>query len=251
MTASARSLAGRSSVAGPTSGAERRPALSRAEMPLREAGTRSGPAPLSASIRSPFATRADTGYQAGHSPFQDAAGMAGSTLASGLLRHRAPLLRFLRARGAADDAEDVLQELWFKAAAMDAGRIEDELAYLYRAAHNLLVDRHRAELRRRRREAEYQETAPSEEEPSAERTVHARDQLRRLDATLDALGERSELIFRRHRIEFVPQREIARELGISLSAVEKHLQKAYRALGELQEDAGRAGRPAGKRDDGD
>jgi RNA polymerase sigma-70 factor (ECF subfamily) len=47
-------------------------------------------------------------------------------------------------------------------------------------------------------------------------------------------GERTDHIFRRHRVEGASQKEIAKELGISLSAVEKHLQKAYRALIDLR-----------------
>jgi RNA polymerase sigma-70 factor (ECF subfamily) len=36
------------------------------------------------------------------------------------------------------------------------------------------------------------------------------------------------------------QRDIAAEFGISLSAVEKHLQKAYRAIAAWQQDDGTA-----------
>jgi DNA-directed RNA polymerase specialized sigma24 family protein len=48
------------------------------------------------------------------------------------------------------------------------------------------------------------------------------------------LGDRTDLVFRRYRVEGRSQKEIAAELGISLSAVEKHLQKAYRALVDLR-----------------
>ena len=37
------------------------------------------------------------------------------------------------------------------------------------------------------------------------------------------------------RVEGVPQRDIATQLGISLSAVEKDLQRAYRAIADLKE----------------
>ena len=39
----------------------------------------------------------------------------------------------------------------------------------------------------------------------------------------------------RYRIDGIPQREIAGEIGISLSAVEKHLQRAYRTVVETRE----------------
>ncbi len=58
----------------------------------------------------------------------------------------------------------------------------------------------------------------------------ARDQLRRVDAVLDTLPERTAFAFRAVRIDGVPQKQIAAEMGISLSAVEKHLQRGYRAV---------------------
>ena len=51
---------------------------------------------------------------------------------------------------------------------------------------------------------------------------------------MQRLARRGQLVFRRFRVEGVSQRQIADELGISLSAVEKHLQKAYRALIEVR-----------------
>ena len=76
--------------------------------------------------------------------------------------------------------------------------------------------------------------------PSGERVLIAREQLAAAEAELKALGERTDFVFRRYRIEGASQRAIADELGISLSAVEKHLQKAYRALLDLRRrfDAG-------------
>jgi RNA polymerase sigma-70 factor (ECF subfamily) len=43
-----------------------------------------------------------------------------------------------------------------------------------------------------------------------------------------------EQVFRRCRLEGVGQVAIARELGVSLSSVEKDLQKASRALAQLR-----------------
>ena len=168
--------------------------------------------------------------------------MAGGTLASNLLAHQVALLRYLRARGAGDEAEDLLQELWLKIEATGHAGVEDELAYLYRMAHNLMIDRHRGAMRRRRREMDFQDGVSWNEAPSAERTLIARDELGRIERTLRGLGERTDYIFRRHRIDNVAQRDIAVELGISLSAVEKHLQKAYRVMGT---------RAAGRRNGGD
>ena len=50
------------------------------------------------------------------------------------------------------------------------------------------------------------------------------------------LGPRVELVFRRFRLEGVGQKAIAEQLGVSLTTVEKDLQKAYRALIALQKN---------------
>ena len=172
-----------------------------------------------------------------------AAGRAHGETAGGLeqvyLVHRPQLLRFLRARGAGEAAEDLLQELWVRASAGASGPIRDPLPYLYRTANNLMLDRRREALRRARREEEYSD-AGEKTEPSSEQALAAREQLAEVARTLDGLGERTAAIFRRYRLDGRSQREIAEEQGISLSAVEKHLQRAYRALVELRRrfDAG-------------
>jgi RNA polymerase sigma-70 factor (ECF subfamily) len=160
------------------------------------------------------------------------------------LDNRPALLRFLRARGAGEAAEDLLQELWIKASAGAAGPIRDSLSYLYRTANNLMLDRRRAEIRQVRREVEYAGPGnggePASEAPHEERAMIAREELRTAQEALSALGERTEAVFRRFRLEGASQKQIAEEEGISLSAVEKHLQKAYRALIQLRSrfDAG-------------
>ena len=159
------------------------------------------------------------------------------------LVHREALLRFLRARGAGDDAEDLLQEMWIKASSA-GGPIRDPIPYLYRTANNILLDRRRAALRRARRDGDWTGgeagVEPADDRPDAEQAALARDDLAAAEAELARLGERTDLVFRRFRLGGESQRQIAGDLGISLSAVEKHLQKAYRALVDLRRrlDAG-------------
>ncbi|MBA3677468.1 MAG: sigma-70 family RNA polymerase sigma factor [Sphingosinicella sp.] len=155
------------------------------------------------------------------------------------LLHQASLLRFLRARGAGDAAEDLLQELWIKASTGVSGPVNDPLPYLYRAANNLMLDRHRAETRRARREQDWSAIAGTKGggasgEPSPERSLIDQGELRAAQAMLDSLGERTVKIFRRFRLEGESQRQIAADEGISVSAVEKHLQKAYRLLLDIR-----------------
>ena len=159
------------------------------------------------------------------------------------LANRAALLRYLRVRLRGDgDGEDILQDLWLKLADIDASLIAEPLAYLYRAAENLVLDRRRSAQRRNAREQEWTKghiegsiAAPRDAQPSADRLLVARDQLRRVDAVLDTLPERTAFAFRAVRIDGVPQKQIAAEMGISLSAVEKHLQRGYRAVLDLKQ----------------
>ncbi len=166
----------------------------------------------------------------------DRKGLSDGALAGVFVVHRAALLRYLHARGAGDEAEDLLQELWLKVGAIEGVQaITDPLPYLYRMGHNLMLDRRRTAQRRATREQQYHgisdaEGTGADAQPGAERTAIARDSLRHIDNALAALGARTDYVFRRHRVEGVAQRQIAEELGISISGVEKHLQKAYRAV---------------------
>ena len=152
-----------------------------------------------------------------------------------VLNERGRLLRFLASRGAGDEAEDLLQELWQRVSAATGQPISDPVSYLFRAAENLIRDFRRSTLSRERRQFDWHETRPADnDEPTGERVLIARERLREVEAALDSLGERVSQVFRLYRIEGEGQAAIARRLGISLSSVEKDLQKAYRALAELK-----------------
>lgn len=158
-----------------------------------------------------------------------------SGLQAVILANRDKLLRFLIAHGAGDAAEDVLQDLYVRVATTDAGPVAQPLSYLYRAANNLMVDRFRSRRQAERREQDWSDAAgPTEPDrsdaPPPDRSLVARETLAGVQAVLDGLGARTATIFRRHRIEGIQQRDIARELGVSLSTVEADLRRAYRAL---------------------
>jgi RNA polymerase sigma factor (sigma-70 family) len=156
------------------------------------------------------------------------------------LAHRTELLRFLRARGAGDAAEDLVQE---------SGPVQDPLPYLYRAANNLMIDRVRSEQRGAQRDRDWADAttglSEASDAPSADQALIAREQLRSAQLTIAELGERTDAIFRRFRIEGVGQRRIADEMGISINTVEKHLQRAYRALVGLRRRLDDAEAPPG------
>ncbi len=160
-------------------------------------------------------------------------------LEAAFLANRERLLRFLRARGAGDAAEDMLHEIWLKISAASTGPVAAPVAYLFRTADLLMIDRYRSERQARRRDRDWSEagaTVPGvSDAPSSERALIARDHARLVAEALDALGPRPAAIFRRHRIDGVQQRKVAEEFGVSLSTVESDLRRAYRAILDVKE----------------
>lgn len=149
---------------------------------------------------------------------------------------RAALARFLVVRGAQfAEAEDLLQDMYVKLVQQKTGPVAEPRAYLYRTAHNLFLDRHRAAARRHRREEDWSDTRlgqiPDQDTtPSIETILIDRERLKAVTDAIATLPERSIDIFRRYRIDGQSQKAIAIDLGLSVSAVEKHLQRAYRVV---------------------
>jgi len=158
------------------------------------------------------------------------------TLEAVFLRDRARLLGFLARAGAGDEAEDLLHEAWLRIEALgDRPQPDQPLAYLYRMLHNLMLDRRRGLRRAARRDTDWADAAGSavpgvSDEPGTERRIIAAEEIRAVHQAVEALGEPTATIFRRHRIDGIVQRLIAEELGLAVSTVEKHLRKAYAAL---------------------
>ncbi|MFV3436458.1 RNA polymerase sigma factor, partial [Mycobacterium tuberculosis] len=72
--------------------------------------------------------------------------------------------------------------------------------------------------------------------PDPERTVIARDELRRVQAALATLSDRARRIFLLRRIEGMPQKEIARTLGVSEAVVENEASRSLRAILTMMTD---------------
>jgi RNA polymerase sigma factor (sigma-70 family) len=162
--------------------------------------------------------------------------MSTGGLLGAFIEYRPALLRYLTTRGAtAEEAQDILQEVHLKLWAQKIGPVDQPRAYLYKMTNNHFLLHRRTALRQARREEEWlivHAGAELElaEHPSAENGLIASQQLVVLQRALDELPERTRIIFRRFRVDGEPQREIAADLGISVSAIEKHLTRAYEAI---------------------
>lgn len=142
------------------------------------------------------------------------------------------LLRLVVARlGNRDDAEDVLQDMFFRIDSLAGQPIAQPAAFLYRVAANLATDRRIAEGRRGARDAAWLDTqSRADELPDAERAAIARSELRAVQGAIDDMPGRMATALRLFRVEGRPHRDIAAELGITVSGVEKLLRRAYRQI---------------------
>jgi RNA polymerase sigma factor (sigma-70 family) len=163
---------------------------------------------------------------------------ANSLLAAYFVR-RDDLKRFFLARtGSSTDAEDLLQELYLKVAAVDGReQVRIPAAYLYRLASNMMLDRLRQQRRSLARDSDYRAATnvtvgPEDvaDLPRADDAVAARQRLARIMAALADLPERTQQVFGLHKFEGLSHVETAARLGISRSAVEKHVSAALSHL---------------------
>lgn len=171
---------------------------------------------------------------------------AATGLAALYRAHRAELLRFLVARtGDAAEAEDVVQELWLRLAAAPTGPIGNGRAYLFRMAHNLVLDRVRERTRRAARERRWSDdehgpVPPAGEvadaHPTVEEEMVERDEAARLASAIAHLPDGARRVLRLHKIEGLSHGEVAARLGISKSGVEKHMAVAMKYLRRLLAD---------------
>jgi len=162
--------------------------------------------------------------------------------------HRSELLRFLVARcGAADTAEDLLQDLWIKASSRPDGPIANPRAYLFRMANNLVLDLRRAQHRAMRRNHAWivaNDGGDSLIEEWADPALPVDEELVRqqeaalLQTAIAALPAGAQRALRLHRLEGHSQGEVAQIMGISRSGVEKHLANAMKHLKTALADCG-------------
>ncbi|WP_375393928.1 RNA polymerase sigma factor [uncultured Sphingomonas sp.] len=165
--------------------------------------------------------------------------MTESGLKAVFLEMRPQLLRLLVARlGDRDEAEDALQDMWFRIDQLVvAGPIGQPSAFLYRIATNIATDRRISGQRRMARDTGWVDVQVAAEDlPDAERVLMGREKLAAVEAVIAEMPERMRSALRLFRFEERPQRDIAAELGITVSGVEKLLRRAYKQISDATAD---------------
>jgi RNA polymerase sigma-70 factor (ECF subfamily) len=105
--------------------------------------------------------------------------------------------------------------------------------FLFQIARNLMIDR----LRRQsvvslESMADVDWLNVSDDRPSAETYVAARQELRLLQAALDKLPPRCRQVVLMRKVEGFSQREVAKEMGITIETVENQVAKGMRLLAQ-------------------
>lgn len=144
-------------------------------------------------------------------------------------RFRAALERYFARRiGSRPDVDDLVQEVFerlMRRGAVDNGEQVD--GYVFTTASSVLTDRHRrAQARREHLHQPFCPDAHAEADFSPEHVLSHRERLQRVAAILSELPERTRAVFVLRRLEGMRYGDIADRLGISISATEKHMQRA-------------------------
>ena len=167
-------------------------------------------------------------------------GTAGrAALIEAYLGRREDLLRFFTLRlKSPTAAEDLVQEIYLRLTRVEADApIDNPAAYLFRLGSNLMLEQLRGQRRAAARAEAWSETntvrlggASLADEPAADDALAARQRLSAVIAAMRELPPRTQEVFRLHKLEGLSHAETAARLGVSKSAVEKHMIAALKHL---------------------
>jgi len=135
-----------------------------------------------------------------------------------------------------DDAEDIIQDAFHNLLRINnIEKVDNPKAYLYQAAVNLALNRIRKQQRHNNYIAEQDAFAVDSRSP--DRQVIAQRDLEKLEKAMDKLPQKCQTTFLLSRVQAKSYKQIAEELDIAESTVEKHIIKTLKHLRqELAED---------------
>lgn len=148
------------------------------------------------------------------------------------------LRRVRRVTSRSLEAEDVLHTAILRMQEYSQRHsVQNPSAFVVEVARNLSIDDARQRVSRREllvEGANLEDIADGK--AIQDEVLAARARLERVRVALGTLSPRTRAIFLMHRIDGMKYREIAAQLGITMSAVEKHVARAVITLSEFDED---------------
>lgn len=158
-------------------------------------------------------------------------------LAIASIPYQQALRAFFRRRADGHEIDDLIQEVLLRLHNRHGGEVTNLSSFIFQTATNVLLDRRRRDtVRRRTAHCELEEIHHPLDERSPDRILEAKQEA---SVALDALSQlpvRTRAAFMLVRFEGVSYKAAAAQLGISVSAVEKHVTKALRVVSiRLQE----------------
>lgn len=150
------------------------------------------------------------------------------SIAGILIENYDEIVKRLRWRmGGVVDPDDVVQDAFLKLHALPADvKIGNPRSYVFRVADNTALDLIRSRKARSRYFSSEEMRDSASEAPSPERITDFRQRLRILEKIVSEMPPRQREVFLLHKFDELSHADIAQRLGISRSAVEKHIMKA-------------------------
>jgi RNA polymerase sigma factor (sigma-70 family) len=155
-------------------------------------------------------------------------------------RFRVQLIRYFGKRiREAYDVDDLVQEVFIRLVRQAAIESVQQIdSYVFQTAANVIRDRARRHAARHHREHDaLSESDLPTNDLSPERVLLGTEQLARAVAALEELPDNTRRVFMLRRYEGMRHEEIAAHLGISISGVRFHMEKAKAHLARRLEQA--------------
>jgi RNA polymerase sigma factor (sigma-70 family) len=144
--------------------------------------------------------------------------------------------RMLMRRGRTrEQAEDLIQEAFLRMQEYceKGGQVRAPESFLVRTVLRLAINASRDEHRELYVDQNVEElTLVLDTNPSPDEVLAAEECLNRMRDALDAVSRRTRDVFFMHRLDGLSYAQIAAHLGVSVSAIEKHIASALATLAE-------------------
>jgi RNA polymerase sigma-70 factor (ECF subfamily) len=155
----------------------------------------------------------------------------------------APLRRFLfRLTGSRSEAQDLAHDAYAKVfPAMQEKEVSQPQAFLYTTARHLALDQIKRRTRSPLQQSPIESDAAASRAPGVESVVMAREEWALMERAIAELPPGCRRVLLLRMVERHSHEEIAQQLGLARSSVEKHLMRAVRLLQAALRESGARG----------